>query len=395
MSRVRLVKSQKTIGALILLIVAAPYLLNTYFFAKKNHETKSVSHRVETGSFKFEISGHGVLLPSTQRTLTSHSRAVVEKIYIEPGQFVNAEDVIMVLSSTEATTELNQAIAEKNRQVLNYRQLSITQKQERFNVQYEINDTESELEHAKFELEAYESLISGGTISRSTLVKQQLLVKNLERKLANKIELLQFLEISHNERDELHNQMLQQYKSELEIAENKVTALDVKASFSGVVSQISPTEGESVSVGDVLAKITNTESYIAQIKIPQNKVQFIMPNADASISVGEQLMNAQVSRIDLNVEGSFVLVDLILLDKSLLQLRPNQPITARIEANIPSDTLFVMHDGSVFEYESREMVVLKNGTLEQELTVQFGMTNNQYAQIISTNISDGDELFFN
>ena len=126
-----------------------------------------------------------------------------------------------------------------------------------------------------------------------------------------------------------------QQQGQLDIAQNRLDRLTVKAGFDGVLQRLSVELGQSLAAGQEIALIGSVQELIALVRVPQSKAQQIFIGQKAIVDTRRDKIVGTVSRIDPVVVENTVEVEIALPDQLPASARPQ----LSVDAVIITDTL--------------------------------------------------------
>ena len=161
---------------------------------------------------------------------------------------------------------------------------------------------------------------------------------------------------------------LNQYEARLSLAEKmvarlreRVDDLQLKANRSGIIQDVEIKPGQRVEMGFAIAVISNPDDVYVRLKVSAVHGHRLMQGQNAIIDVSGVEKQGIVIRIDPNVKGTTIDVDIQLLDKEA-KLRSNMFLSGRIVVLDMESALYVEAPSNAVENGSSAMYVLnENG----------------------------------
>ena len=290
---------------------------------------------VKQGDLQVEIEGYGALRSDKQQLITSLTTATVKEIVLKPGALVTADSVIVKLDNPELQQQLDSAARALSQDKGNLRQLKLNQKREMLNEKANLAEMQAGYETAKVRLEAHTSLIKSGIVSAMDYKDSVVQEEQLKKQLQIHKQRTAALKLVNQEAINIQLEQIMQQQGQLDIAQNRLDRLTVKAGFDGVLQRLSVELGQSLAAGQEIALIGSVQELIALVRVPQSKAQQIFIGQKAIVDTRRDKIVGTVSRIDPVVVENTVEVEIAL---------PNQlPASARpqlsVDATIITDTL--------------------------------------------------------
>lgn len=329
-------KSMPVFGGVAVLMLAAL----TWYVASQAGGTQVKRNdmlfgTIKQGDLKVEIEGYGALRSDKQQLITSLTSATVQEIVLKPGALVTADSVIVRLANPELQQQVDSARQELSQRKANLRQLKLNQQREILNESSNFAELEARYETAKVRLEAQSGLIKSGIVSALDYKDSQVQEAQLKKRLKIHKERTAALSLVNQEAINIQLEQIKQQQGQLDIAQNRLDRLTVKAGFDGVLQRLSVELGQSLAGGQEIALIGSVQDLIALVRVPQNKAQQILIGQEAIVDTRRDKIIGTVARIDPIVVDNTVEVEISLPDKLPASARPQ----LNVDAVIITDTL--------------------------------------------------------
>ena len=338
---------------------------------------------VKHGDLQVEVEGYGALRSDKQVLLTSLTSATVNEIVLKPGALVTADSIIVQLANPELQQQVDSAVRELSQRKANLRQLKLNQKREVLNESGNFAEMEARYETAKVRLEAQSGLVKSGIVSvldyKDSLVQEAQLNKRLkihkQRTAA--------LKLVNQEAINIQNDQIMQQQGQLDIAQNRLDRLTVKAGFDGVLQRLSVELGQSLAAGQEIALIGSVQELLALVRVPQSKAQQIFIGQKTIIDTRRDKIIGTVSRIDPVVVENTVEVEIALPDQLPASARPQLNVDAVIITDTLANITYVERpvNGKANSNTSLFRLDDSNNSATRTL-VKFGKEAGRYIEII-------------
>jgi HlyD family secretion protein len=338
---------------------------------------------VKHGDLQVEIEGYGALRSDKQVLITSLTSATVQEIILKPGALVTAESIIVQLANPELQQQVDSAVRELSQRKANLRQLILNQKREVLNESGNFAELEARYETAKVRLEAQSGLVKSGIVSvldyKDSLVQEAQLNKRIQIHKQRTIA----LKLVNQEAINIQNEQIMQQQGQLDIAQNRLDRLTVKAGFDGVLQRLSVELGQSLAVGQEIALIGSVQDLIALVRVPQSKAQQIFIGQKAIIDTRRDKIIGTVSRIDPVVVDNTVEVEIALPDQLPASARPQLSVDAVIITDVLSNITYMERPVNGQANSSSSLFMLDDSNnVAVRTQVQFGKEAGRYIEII-------------
>jgi multidrug resistance efflux pump len=329
-------KTTPVIGGLaVCLLVIATWYVSSQTGATVVKRSDMLFSTVKKGDLQVEIEGYGALRSDKQQLITSLTTATVKEIVLKPGALVTADSVIVQLDNPELQQQLDSAARELSQRKGNLRQLKLNQKREMLNENASLAEMEARYESAKVKMEAHSSLIKSGIVSAMDYKDSVVEEEQLKKRIQIHKQRTAALKLVNQETINIQLEQIMQQQGQVDIAQNRLDRLTVKAGFDGVLQRLSVELGQSVAAGQEVALIGSVDELIALVRVPQSKAQQIIIGQKAIVDTRRDKINGTVSRIDPVVVENTVEVEIALPNKLPASARPQ----LNVDATIVTDTL--------------------------------------------------------
>ncbi len=264
------------------------------------------------------------------------------------------------------------------------------QQNERLNFQGRIANIEAEIEKAQLELSVNENLLELGVASKIELQRAKLSVKQQKRRLKfEQQKYQQFLEMQGyqlTQRDITINQQ----NSQVALLNQQLDDMQVKAGITGSLQTLEIELGQSVQLGQSLAKVGSNKELIARIRLPQHQADQIDINAPVIIDSQKGKIAAHISRIESVVTNGSVLAEAIIDGELTSNARPSLSISAQVFIKHQPNTLFIAQVPGL-RPRSKQNVFVENNQQLQQREVSFGDLT-QGSLIITGGLLAGEKI---
>jgi HlyD family secretion protein len=345
---------------------------------------------VQRGAFTREVRGAGTLVPEEIRWIPAMTAGRVAKIVLRPGAQVEPGTVILELDNpdqrqTAASAEMDwkTAVAQLANQRATLANNQLAQKST-------IVEAQSSLQLAKTDLDLNKALAEKGLVSAFTIKQKQAAVDQAENRL--KLAQQQLEAAIQNESLQLapYEATVNQKHADYERALRQLADLQVKAAMSGRLQIVSVEEGQQVSPGTNLARVSNPLKLKAEVRIPETQTRDVAIGQVADIDTRNGHVPGHVSRIDPASNGGTVGVDVTLDGPLPAGARPDLSIDGTIQLEKLASVLFV-ESPAISQDSGTISLFRKVGTEAVRTTVKIGRRSVQYVEIVD-GLKEGDSV---
>ena len=380
------------------LAISVFFLLLAYAtYAVSSKSVKSVSaaslnfQTVQQGAIDVYSNAYGELISAKERLLTAPALGKVAEILVRPGTKVTPDTVILQLFNPKLEQEVSESRGELAQQQAQREAFKYEQQNERLNYQGRIADIDAEIEKAQLELSVNENLMGLGVASKIELQRAKLAVKQQSNRLAfEKEKFKQFIEMQGYQLTQ-RNITVSRQESQVALLEKQLDDMQVKAGITGSLQTLEVELGQSVQLGESLAKVGSDDELIARLRLPQQQADQIDINAKVNIDTQKGMITARISRIESVVTNGSVLAEAVLEGELTSNARPSLAISAQVFVKHQTDALYIPQVAGLRPRSKQAVFVRTNrNTLEQK-DISFGELS-QGNLIINQGLTLGDEI---
>lgn len=386
-SRGKLIGIAVTVVALLVLSVA---LMSGNAVAVS--ERNLLIDTVKQGSLDVTVEGYGELVSDKQQLLTSPSQATVKEIVLKPGAEVTADSVIVRLEDPDLVKSFQTAKQELNEAESTLRQLRLTYQREKLRQHSDLAELASELAIATVQRQAEEKLISSGIVSRMTFEKTVQKERQLKERIALSNTGMAQLEQLQRESLEIQEDQVRQMQANLELAQEQLDRLTVKAGMSGVLQKLQVEVGQSLSPGGEVALVGSATELVALIRVPQGQAQSVHIGNEAIIDTRREKLKGKVTRIVPIVANNTVEIEIALPSIAGTSARPNLSVDGSIIGDRLDEVRYVRRPAGVTGNSTAQVYAMASGSNKAKpKEVKFGRLAGQYIEVLA-GLDTGEQL---
>lgn len=351
---------------------------------------------VKQDEFVVKVRGLGQLKPADGSIvyIPALTAGRVEKRHVFVGEAVKPDTVIVSLVSPEAEQALQDA-----QLALKKAENDLTNKRTDLESQLiaqesTVAQVEAQYQNARLTAKANEELAKDNLIGKVALEQS----KTDAAELANRLVLEQKrLKITRDVKDTqlaVMQSTLDQMQAMFNLRKKQVDNLQVKAGMTGLLLELTVLEGQPVTVGQSLARVSDPKRLKAEIKITETQARDIQfgQYAEVDTRTGAAMIPGHVSRIDpASVEGTRT-VDVRLEGPLPPGAVPDMSVEGEVEITRMPNVLQVQRPAFGQENSSTRIFRLTpDGNYADAVTVKFGRTSTTLIQILS-GLKVGDKV---
>lgn len=298
---------------------------------------------VEQGLMLIRVRGPGNLVPEQIRWIPAETQGRVERKYVQPGNMVTANTILVELSNPDVQLQLLES----------QRQLSAAQQQlvmlrsslqtQRLSQESLIAQVRSQFLAARRNAAALADLAGKGEGYVSEAELQTALEQEVELETRMDLETRQLENMRESEEPQLivQQEQIERLTGIVEFQQQRIASMQVRAGIDGVLQEMALEEGQWVMNGQTLARVVVPERLKAELRIPQTQARDVALGQDAIVDTRTDTIMGQVIRIDPAAQDGVVVVDVSLPPDLPRSARPGLAVEGIIELERLEDVLFV------------------------------------------------------
>ena len=378
--------------------IASFTLLMSYAgYSVSGKATKSVAlsqlsfQTVVQGNLDIYANAYGELASAKERLLTAPALGKVSEILVRPGTKVSPDTVILHLSNPKLVQEVNAANGELAQQLAQREAFKYEQQSERLNYQGRIADIEAEIEKAELELSVNKNLMDLGVSSKIELQRAKLSVKQESKKLGfENRKYKQFIEMQGYQLTQ-RDITIKQQRAQVDLLEQQLDDMKVKAGINGSLQSLEIELGQSVQLGESLAKVGSDQVLIARLRLPQNQADQIDINAPVLIDTQKGIIKGHITRIESVVSNGTVLAEVVIDDALTSNARPALSISAQVFVQHQQNVSYIEQVAGFRPRSKQSLFVRDTNNVLIQRDVTFGeLSKNKL--MITSGLKPGDQL---
>ena len=347
---------------------------------------------VERGAFVRQVRGHGTLVPQDLRWLPAPATGQVEFIHVDPGQRVQAAEVLLVLTNPEVERAAVDAENALRRAEAELQSLIMTLKSAELDRRAQAAAVEAEFVRTSLQAEANRELSDKGLISDIQLRSSEAVAESLSTQRQIEGERIEVTAEANRALLEAKRAGVEQQRALHRLRAEQLDALNIRAGINGVVQQVPVEIGQQVQSGATLALVAEPTRLEAELRVPATRARDVRPGQSVSVDTRNGVVAGTVARIDPAVQEGSVAVE-VRLDGELPEgARPDMSVDGTIEIENLADVLFVGRPVSSQENTTMGLYRLESdGNHAQRIQVELGRASVDTIEIIG-GLSEGDQV---
>jgi len=293
------------------------------------------------GAMLRQVRGLGTLVPQEILFVPATSEGRVEKRLMLPGSKVSAGTVIIELSNQELMTALSDAEWGVKAGEAEMIDLKVRLNREKLEQKSKTAQVQSEQVQAQLSFDRDTKLFKEGLTADLTVKLSKAKAEELSHRLEIERERLDSNDDMIRAQVEAKRVNIEKLRAALTLKKKQVADLRVRAGVDGVLQDLPVQVGQRVTMGTVLAKVSQPWRLKTELKIPETQMNEIRIGMPADIDTRNGIIKGEVARIDPAAVNGTVTVDVRLIGELPQGARPDLSVDGTIEIEKLTDVLYV------------------------------------------------------
>lgn len=342
-----------------------------------------VQGTVERGEMIRQVRGSGTLVPERVQFVAAVTAGRVESVHFEPGEEVSATDVLVVLSNPDVELQVLEAEQQWTAAQATLVSLRQTLGTGVLSQEAAVADARARFMEAERQAEAYASMVDNEWVSDNEYQNARDNADALEERLRTEEARLALLNSTIDERLAVQRDQVARLANIHQYYRERAANMEVKAGAEGVLQDFDLEVGQWVQSGTTLARVARPERLKAELRIPQTQARDVQVGQLAFVDTRTDTIPGRVRRVDPNVQGGSVLVEVTLEGDLPAGARPDLSVDGTIELERLTD---VLHVGRPAYGQSHSTVslfrVVDGGDAAERATVQLGRSSVNQIEVV-------------
>jgi HlyD family secretion protein len=382
------------LAAVVIFIGVVIYVF-LFKFSKSTLNVKKERITVSTvtkGPFQEFIPVIGNVLPIDTVFIDADEGGRVENIFVRAGTIVEKGDPILELANTDLLLTIMWREAELFQQTDNLRRTRLSLEQYRLQLNQELAQIDNMLRQQQRTYERYKELRKDSLISEHEyeLAKDQYeyLVKRKELTVESQRNELKF---RNTQIDALVSQ-LERMESNLNIAEEKLGNLTIRARVSGHLTSLDVELGQSKSPGQRLGQIDVLSGFRVRASIDQHYITRVEIGRTGQFSYADNSYKLVIKKIYPEVRDGRFDVDMEFAEKEPAGIRRGLTLHIRLELGDISEAILLAKGGFYSSTGGNWVYVLdESESIATKKSIRLNRQNTEVYEVLS-GLSPGEKV---
>ena len=375
---------------LALFVIVAIFYGIHWLFTPSASRSSLRTAKVELGAITATINASGIVVPANEETLSSETNSRIVKVLAQLGQKVKQGTPILQLETRSLDLlieNIKENIALKETQI-NARKLNVKKTTNEINSHYQL--LEVELERHSVKAARLKLLSSTGAAAKHDLLEAQLNVKRANIEISQLRQSVQDILSATNA--EIEGLLLEKSILSKSLSEQQRLLIrsTIVANRTGILSWLKNEEGASVTIGEPLAKVSDSQNFRVEASLSDFYAPQLKPGMKASIAYNQLRLKGELETLSPTIENSVMKLIVRLNNPNNPQLHQN----IRVDVGLITDQanrVNTLAKGPFITGKGLQKIFVIRDGIAIRTDVEVGLSNKDSYQIVR-GVSPGDEV---
>lgn len=373
--------------------------------------TRITPAQVKYAEFQDYYPSSGWVEPETSVYLDVDSGGRVEEIFVEGGQFVHKGDPILRFSNVDlrrslidTETRLLENLDRQRNTQFTRTQSQLLLKEQLLDLEYQILDLEKKYKRYKALIDHDRNDIS---VEQYEAARDELEYRRGKRDLLKRR--IQVEDQLGKQQLELANKSIKRLDVQLDLINQIVEGMEVKAPITGHLSSIDAEIGQNINKGQRIGQIDLLDKFKIRGEIDQYYLSRVNVGTMGKFELDGKTYAVAVKKIYPEVTENQFEFDMNFVGEPPPGLKRGQELTVELSFSEPSQSLMVTKGGFYQQTSGRWVYLIsKDGKSARRTNIRLGRQNPRYVEILEglkegdwiitsgyDSYNEADELIFN
>lgn len=366
---------------ILICLLISIFLINKYLTPSSVKADDYVTSLVDYGPVYTSVPASGIVNPENEVLLLSPYSSLVYSLSQSPGSHVSKGSVILTLDPKSLTQEIDDlkdqlGVMENNLQKnrLNSRMINI-------DLNYNVEVKKLKITSLKTEIENQEQLLEVGGISAAIIEQTREELVLAEKDLKTTLE-KNSIRLKQIEADEKGLQLQIDMKNKaLELKQDLLEKLTVRASSNGIILGIYTNVGEKVEKDKLLVKMSDLSTFKVKATVDNSYIDFVKTGIEVYAIIDDTSLKGKIGSVAPVMKDKKIEFDVFLDHGYNQKLIPNMEVELQIVTH-RKDSVLRLRNGPAFQKnKSPDFFVIRANKAVRE-TVEIGLVGTKYVEIV-------------
>ena len=347
---------------------------------------------VRRGPLSVDVQGAGGLEPASERWISAQVDGTVEEVFVRPGKEVAGGDEILQLANPQVRRRVGQAKLALAEVEADHRSHLANVTDRELAAQARLLDAQADYDEQQLRLEAQSRLRERNAVSAIDYDSQRIRTDRAKARVESERRRLEESKRALRSEVDASDVRVAVRRAALAEAEADFGSLTIVADVPGTLRELLVDPGAHVSAGSRVARIVDTSSLMAVVRVPESYASHLASGQPARATLLGSTVDGVVTRVDPAVTQGTVAVDIEFPGSLPQGARPELSVRAAITVAELDDVLFVRRPLHVRDHTTTDVFLLApDEGLAERTAAAFGMGTLRHVEVVG-GLREGDTI---
>ena len=370
------------LGALLLVFVI-------YLIARPNNKTLRVDKDTVTisnaikGEFNDYIRISGRVQPMTTIQLSPQEGGIVEKILIEEGSPVKANDAILILNNDNLDLQILNSEAELAEKENILRNTQIQMEQQKLDVRQNVLEYGMQVDRLRRAYEQQKALYEDKLIAKEEYLKAEEDYRLAKQKYDLMAERSKQDSLYRGTQIDRMEESLENMQLNMSMIRRRKSNLIVKAPIDGELGLLDVVLGQSIAAGTKIGQINSVGTYKVEAQIDEHYIDRVVDGLEATFERQGETYSTVIRKVYPEVRDGKFKADFKFDGEQPDNIRSGQTYYLNLQLGQPEEAVIIPR-GTFYQKTGGKWiyVVNKEGTKAVKREIRIGRQNPQYYEVL-------------
>ncbi|MFC6996673.1 efflux RND transporter periplasmic adaptor subunit [Rufibacter roseus] len=371
----------------------------TYFIAfadnssKLNVESQKITmSTVSQGSFQEFIPVDGTVHPIKTIVIPAVEGGTVEQKFLEGGKPVKQGDPILKLTNNRLVLDFMNQETLMNDLINNLQNSKLSLQQNKFNLRRRLATLHAQVDAAKDAYERNVALYEAKAVSQQEFFNMKREYERLKAEYEIEQESQRFEEANAKQQIAQLQTTIDRTSRNLNMMEDNLKNLYIKAPISGQLSSIQVELGAPVQAGQVIGQIDDLSGFKVKADLDQHYVSRVFASQRGEFTYNGKTYPLEISLVYSEVLNGRFPVDMIFIGDVPKGIRRGQTLQIRLQLSDPAPAVLLPRGGFYQSTGGAWAYVLDEGSkVATKRSIRLGRQNPEYYEVLE-GLKPGDQV---
>ncbi len=384
---------KKRILPVILILICLPvliFLISRYLIPSSLKPGDYVTSVVNYGPVFTSVPARGIVNPENEVLLLSPSSSLVSSIVEAPGSYVSKGSTVLTLDPKTLTQEIDILKDQLGVMENDLQKNRLNSKSIRIDLDYNADVKNLKITSLKTEIEDQEQLLKVGGISPALheQTREELVLAEKDLKMTLEKNSIRLKQLEADEKG-LQLQIDMRHK-ELELKQDLLNRLTVKASSDGIILGVYTSVGEKVEKDKLLVRMSDLSTFKVKATVENPYIDDVRTGGEVYAVIDSTILKGKIGSVTPVMKDKKIEFDVFLDYSHYKKLIPNMEVDLQIVTHKKDSVLRVENGPAFNKNKYQEFFVIRTDKAVRE-TVTTGLIGTDYVEIVA-GLDPGDRI---